>query len=155
MRVLQSQSVTVEPGKSVTLNGLDLIPSEPLTDESVLQAVLVIEQNFGIQYAPEKWTTLAQMVVADGWSDARFRRTCEHFLKTQKYPNWTIADWFAYAVDVHPYAWYLEQVHTHGATVNTQIECYRLDDGTICYRYIDGQTLPFPHKNIRDKEWQP
>ena len=152
---MRSQCGACEPGTTKTVSGLDLIPSEPVAESSIVKAIAYMEQNFGVKYSPEKCMMLAQMVISEGWSEARFKSVVEHFLKTQRYPNWTVADWFAFDVDVHPYAWYLEQVHKHGQSVNASIECYKLPDGTICYRYVDGQTLPFPRKMIREKEWTP
>ena len=153
LRILASQSEGFAIGKTATVSGLDLIPSPQVSEQSILKAAAFTEQNFGVKYAPEKWIMLSQMMVSEGWSEERFKRTYEHFLTTQKYPNWTVADWFSFDIDVHPYAWYLEQVHVNGVSVNLSIECYKLPNGKICYRYVDGQTLPFPRKMIRDREW--
>ena len=138
---------------SCQADGLDLIPSEPVTNEDVVKAAALIEQNSGTTTADAKWMMLAQMIVEEGWSRERFQRTLKHLLKSHKWQSWTLADWFSFGIEVHPYSWYMEQVHARGATVNDSIECYRLPDGTVCYRYADTQRLPFPRKMVREKEW--
>ena len=153
LRILKSQSGPCEPGKTVAVNGLDLIPSDVFTEKHISQAIAYLENNFGQDYPREKWMMLVEQIMDDGWTYERFKRTVKHFLRTQKYPNWTVADWFSFGIQVHSYAWYMEQVHLRGITANDSIECYQLPDGTVCYRYADEQRLPFPRKMIREKTW--
>lgn len=137
---------------SRTINALDLIPSEPIDGDTVMRAAAMMQQNTGTDTAKEKWMMLASMVIEEGWSRERFERTLKHLLKTHQWQTWTIADWFKYAVELHPYSWYCQQVMEHGASVNAQIEQYDLGNGLFGYRYVDGIGLPFPRKTIRDSK---
>lgn len=104
----------------------------------------MLEQNFGTEYSNEKWLMVVEMIRDEAWTEERFQRTFKWFLKNRFFPAWTIADWFAFGVKLYPYSWYLEQINKNGASVTKQIECYRVAEGVLGYKYADGQDLPFP-----------
>lgn len=135
-----------KPSADVAQNGvnaLDLIPSLPVGESTFTKAVAILQANFGTSYSPEKIATLFDLIDDDGWSEERFKRTFKWFIKNKPFPAWTVADWFAYSVKVYPYSWYLEQVAKNGREVNGQIDTYKLDDGTLVFRYRDSDELPF------------
>lgn len=141
------------PSQKVVNDGiqaLDLI-GDTVSDESLMKASAMLEQNFGKEYPIEKFQMLFQMIRDENWTDERFKRTLKWFLKTKYNQAWTIADWFQYeGVKLYPYAWYLEQVSKLGAKANSQIECYELSENPkiIGYRFADGETLPFKYLGI-------
>lgn len=122
-------------------NALNLI-GEKIVPTDILKAEEMLKMNFGIEYSQEKFTMLWEMIREEGWTRERLIQTVKHFLKTKKFPNWTIADWFDYNVKLHPYSWYILQVHEYGPNVNEQMEMFRVN-GIVLYRYKDGTDLPF------------
>jgi len=103
----------------------------------------MLEANFGKDYSNEKMALLFDMIRDDAWTEERFSRTLKWFLKTKHFRDWTVADWFSYAIKVYPYSWYLEQVKKCGQAVNMQIQNLRLSDDTVVFRYRDHEILPF------------
>lgn len=132
-------------GVVITENALALIESPPLTNEIVLAAQAQLEINYGTQYDPHKITQLALMMIEEGWSVERFKLTLKWFLKNKPFPAWTISDWFSYKAEIHNYAWYLQQVHEFGESVNAQIRFYHVASDVTGYSY--EQDLPF------EKRW--
>jgi hypothetical protein len=135
------------------VNALDLIPSEPVSSDTLAKAELYIKLNFGIDYPREKFAILFEQIDEAHWSEERFRRVFNWFLRTKKYSSWTIADWFEFGIKLYPYSWYSEQVNKCGKSVNNDIEVYDLGNKVYGYKYIDGNTLPFPRRKIGEKEW--
>jgi len=135
---MQSRDVT-ENG----INALELIESPPVSSETFLQVRAMLEANFGKDYSNEKMALLFDMIRDDAWTEERFSRTLKWFLKTKHFRDWTVADWFSYAIKVYPYSWYLEQVKKCGQAVNMQIQNLRLSDDTVVFRYRDHEILPF------------
>lgn len=126
------------------MNGLDLIPSHPVGRGAMLEATRILETNFGIKYDNRKILDLFSLIKAERWSEERFRRTFLWFLKHKKFPAWTIADFFEYSIPVYPRAWYLQQQHeSPDRDVLLEIDMYRLPDGTVVYKWKDGNDLPF------------
>jgi hypothetical protein len=125
-----------------TANALDLIPSKPVTSDVFTTAIATMQAVYGADYAPEKISVLFEMIREEGWTEERFKRTFKWFLKHKKFATWTIADWFDFGIEVHSYSWYLEQVNEFGRDVNKRIEVYKIE-GTVVYRYADGEILPF------------
>lgn len=127
------------------MNGLDLVPSEPLKPESFAKAVIMLEQNFGMAYPKEKMAMLFDMIREEGWSEERFQRTFKWFIKTKYNQAWNVSDWFGYGVKLYPESWYKKQVNEIGDTANRTIERYRLANGTIGYKWLDGEKLPLEY----------
>lgn len=122
------------------INALDLIGNKVST-EDLLKAEELIRLNFGVDYPKEKFQVLWEMILEDGWTDYRLRETVKWFLKTKKFPTWTIADWFDYGVKLYPYSKYVEEVSKHGSVINKQIEWYRVN-GQVLWKWKDGNSLP-------------
>lgn len=137
-----------------TVNALDLINPKPLTGNDFLEVAAFYEQNYGMTYPKEKWQTLVLVLMNDGWTAERFRRTAEYLMKSKPYRTWTIEDWFSFSIELHPESWYLRQVHELGAKVNKSIEMYKLPTGYIGYKYKDENVLPFPHRNVGEATWK-
>src|SRR3989338_6914666 len=66
----QSESV-VKSGA----NALDLIQGSPVSESSLVKAKILLEQNFGTEYAPEKWLMLVELMDEEKWTEDRFQRT--------------------------------------------------------------------------------
>lgn len=127
------------------MDALGLIDSPPVTTQTFTRAMALLEANYGTEYNSEKAALFFDVVREEKWSEERFLRTLRWFLKNKPFPAWTIADWFQYGVKVYPYEWYLKQQHGAGPMVNVlkQMDRYRLPDGTVVYRWKDGEELPF------------
>jgi len=67
-------------------------------------------------------------------------RTVEWFLKTKKFPNWTIADWFEYKIKLYPYGWYKEQISK--GYVDSDMQGYKINNKTY-WKFRDNDDLPF------------
>ncbi len=120
-------------------NALDLI-GEPVTASDLLKAEEFIKLNYGIDYQPEKFSLLWEMIIEAKWSKERLNRTLKWFLKTKKYPNWTISDWFEYEIKLFPYAWYLEMINK--GYKHEDMCAYRIN-GKSFYKLNDLNELPF------------
>ncbi len=127
------------------INGLDVIPSEPLKSETFAKAVVMLEQNYGMPYPKEKMALLFDMIREEGWSEQRFQHTFKWFLKTKYNQAWTVSDWFTYGVKLYPESWYKKQVAEIGDAANRTIERYRLPNGSIGYKWLDGEKLPLEY----------
>ncbi|MHB1688240.1 MAG: hypothetical protein ACYCVH_12815 [Ignavibacteriaceae bacterium] len=128
------------------INALDLTGSKA-APEDFIKAEELIKINFGCEFQPEKFTTLWELILEEGWSKERLNQTVKYFLKNKKYATWTIADWFDYTIKLYPYSWYLNQIHQFGNAANSAIERYRIQ-GTVLYRYYDGNILPFEYLGV-------
>ena len=108
-------------------------------------AMLMMEQNYGVEYPREKVQLLFSMIEEDKWSEERFKRTLKWILKNRPYPTWSISDWFSYGVKVYPYAWYLKQQSEAGPYRNVlkEMDVYKMADGVFAYRWHDREELPF------------
>jgi hypothetical protein len=124
-----------------------------------IQTIGMMEQNFGIKYPIETTKLLFNMIMDEGWSEQRFVRTAKHFLKNQKYPNWTIADWFNYGIKVYP---------AMGVPIPDGSDIYIVDgefnpnydndkiitkDGILVWKPADGQELPFVKIKKTNGRW--
>lgn len=127
------------------MNALDLIDSPPVTTQTFTKAIAILQANFGVEASSEKVAAFFDLVREEEWTEERFMRTFRWFLKHKPFPAWTIADWFQYGVKVYPYEWYLEQQAKAGPYVRVlkQMEMYRLLDGTVVFKWKDGEELPF------------
>lgn len=139
LRTLQQPS---EHAAKNGVNALDLIPSTPVTPETFAKAKVLLEANFGTEFQKEKWLLLTDLIDEEGWSEERFMRTFKWFLKNKSYPSWTISDWFQYSVKVYPYQWYVDQCSPY-ENVLEKMDKYKLPNGTIVYKWKDGEDLPF------------
>jgi hypothetical protein len=126
------------------VNALTLIPSPPLTEQTLTRAIILLEANFGVEYSQEKILLLFRCMKEDNWTEERFMRTFGWFIRNKPFATWTVADWYTWSgIRVYPYEWMLEQVHKFGGGVNSSLERYLLPDGkTLVYKYKDGQELP-------------
>lgn len=121
------------------INALDLI-GDRATPEDITKSIAMVEMNFGMESQDEKIQLLAEMIQEDGWSKARLERTLRWFLKSKKFPNWTIADWYDYGVKLYPYSWYLKMIN-EGVKAE-DMEGYRIKPGLILWKLKDGEELP-------------
>lgn len=93
-----------------------LVPVDPLTTDDATYFARRATVTFGIDHA-EPHTVPNQRVwevweqaQRDGWSAAEFRRAVDAFVMRQKFPTWTVADFFADPRPrVYGHAWYAEQ----------------------------------------------
>ena len=126
------------------MNGLDLVPSDPVSPGSLAKAKILVDQNVGIETAREKWMMLCREIISDGWSEERFDRTLRWFLRTKKFPDWKIADWFEYGVPLFPFAWVRTTARETGMReidLLKSLDVY-LVDGVRLYKWKDGVDLP-------------
>lgn len=120
------------------INALDLI-GDPVEAVDLAKAQAFLEANYGVAITKEKMKLLFDLVKEAKWTKERFKRTLTHIIRTKVYPNWTIADWFDYGVNLYPYSWYLEQVAQGNSD---KLEAYSINGKTM-YKLIDGEQLPF------------
>lgn len=134
----------------VSINALDLVGNK-ISKADIVKSEEMIKLNFGINYPPEKFSLLWTLILEEGWTDYRLKETVKYFLKTKKYPNWTIADWFDYSVKLYNYSAYQKELMTN-SKLNEQIEWYKIsipdNKYIISWKYIDGHNLPFQKLNI-------
>jgi hypothetical protein len=130
------------------VNALDLIESGPIAPDTFKEIGVFIQQNFGVEFEPAKWKMLKEVITRDGWSEERFRRTAEWFMKNQRFSAWTIADWYSFSVKCYTLSGKNKLIaEGHKAE---EFEAYKLPDGNIVWKLIDGQTLPFPKCNLKE-----
>lgn len=134
----------MQSNSPTSINVLGLIGNKS-TKLDFLKAEEMLKLNFGVEYSKEKFAMLWEMILDEGWTDFRLKETVKHFLKTKKYPNWTISDWFDYSIDVHNYAEYLDKLNGN-RQLNDQIEWYSINNIRV-WKYRDGVSLPFPKVN--------
>lgn len=126
-------------------NALDLM-GEKISWSDIEKAEELIKINYGIDYPKEKLTVLWNMIKEANWTNERLERTVKWFLKTKKFPNWTIADWFEYEVKLYPHAWYLEQISK--GYKNDDLCAYKIN-GRVFWKFNDNVDLPF-EKIVRE-----
>jgi hypothetical protein len=141
---LTAKSINSGKGNSrdCTVNGinyLDLI-GEKAAGKDFAQAQAFIEMNYGVEYPKEKLSILFDLIREENWSAERLKATVKWFLKTKKYPNWTVADWFEYGEKLYPYSWYQEQVNN--GVRDEDLQGYRVN-GKVWWKLKDNTELPF------------
>lgn len=112
---------------------------EKIKSQDFIKAEELIKINYGIDYPKEKLTVLWTMIKEENWTNERLERTVKWFLKTKKFPNWTIADWFEYEIKLYPYGWYKEQIRK-GYSDN-DLEGYKIN-GRIFWKFKNNDELP-------------
>ena len=140
-------NLLVNPSDSVIENGvnaLDLVGSQPMSEESFIKAIAYLQQSYGIDYPKEKFSILFDLIRDEKWTEERFQRTLKWFLKTKYNQAWTVADWFQYNIKVYPFQWVRNYCNKNGIREVDYIktlDCY-LVDGIRVYREKDGAELP-------------
>lgn len=93
-----------------------LVPTDPLRTDDATYFARRATVTFGIDHAePQSLPNLRvwevwEQAERDGWTGAEFRRAVDAFVLRQKFPTWTVADFFAEPrPKVHGHAWYAEQ----------------------------------------------
>lgn len=124
------------------MNYLDLIPSPEISERAFLTGMAAIEANFGTKQSGEKVAMLFEMIHSEGWTEHRFKETAKWFMRTKRFPSWTVADWFDYGVKVYPRSWMVRKAY-EGLDPKTDLECYELEGGDIVWKLRDGVSLPF------------
>lgn len=136
---------------SDSINALQLI-GKPLNAEDIVKAEEMIRMNYGIDYPKEKFAMLWEVIQEEGWTDYRLRETVKWFLKTKKFPNWTIADFFEFGVKLYSHNEYIRQLNEN-KNLNEEIEWYYVPTGDgekiMMWKYKDGVELPLEKVNIR------
>lgn len=133
MKNLQSNS-------QISANALDFVGNK-ISKVDIIKAEEMLKLNFGINYSKEKFAMLWEMILEEEWTDFRLKETVKYFLKTKKYPNWTISDWFDYSQEVYCYNEYLSKLNEN-RQLNDQIEWYSIN-GVRVWKYKNGFSLPF------------
>ncbi|MFC2084173.1 hypothetical protein ACFLS9_03870 [Bacteroidota bacterium] len=130
--------------KSCSDNGVNILDyiGEQATYDDFAQVKAMLKVNFGIDYPDEKFQLLFSLMQEEGWSKERLYKTTKWFLQNKRYPNWTISDWFDYAVKLYPYSKYCKEMDKNGKSLNDQIEWYKIN-GIALWKYKDGYELPF------------
>ncbi len=114
------------------INALDLIGTK-ITATDRVKAEELIKMNFGAEYPKEKFQMLWELIREENWSKERFHQTLKHFLKTKKFPNWTIADFFEYeSPRLFPYSKYLLEL-SKNSNLNNEIEWCKVNDTRFFY----------------------
>ena len=108
------------------INALDLI-GEKVEKKDLAEIETIIQVNFGKKYPKEKFALLWSLILEEGWTKLRLQETLKHFIKTHKYPNWTIADWFEFGIKLYPYSKYLEE-HSKNQNIGDEIEWFHFGE---------------------------
>lgn len=83
----------------------NLLQSEKVTIANIPQLKVALEENYKIKYSDNFMKLLSDTIIADGWNIERLESTLKWFLRTNPYPNWNIASFFGFTINVHNYAW--------------------------------------------------
>lgn len=121
------------------VNSLDLI-GERATGEDFSKVRTLLEMNYGVEYPKEKFAMLFDLIQEENWSKERLKATFRWFIKTKKYPDWKIADWFEYGEKLYPYCWYQEQISK--GVRHEDMQGYRVN-GKVLWKLKDNVDLPF------------
>ncbi len=122
------------------VNALDLIGSK-ITASDKVRAEQLIQMNYGVEYPSEKFQMLYEMIENDNWSSERFQHTLKWFLKTKKFPNWTIADFFEHkSPKLYPYSRYLSELEKN-RSLNDEIEWCTVEELRLWYYKIDNLNI--------------
>ena len=154
---LQNKSTTIyeslkNPSTDVIQNGvsaLDLIPSQPLSNETFIKGSAILQASYGVEYSKEKFAVLFDFFKEDKWSEERFMRTLKYVLRHNVYPNWNIATWYAFNPKVYPAVGCPVPDGAEYYIVNGEFnDNYENDniitkDGILVWKLADGQELPF------------
>jgi len=127
------------------INALELFDSPPVSSETFARSGEVLKANFGIDFDPVKFKALFLQIDNAGWTEERYRRTFDWFLRNKKFASWTIADFFEYGIEMGGYGWYLKKLHE--GWKNTDFARWELPDGSVAYTAASAD-LPF-------KQWEP
>lgn len=94
----------------------------------------------------ERYNMLWSLIKEEGWSRDRLLRTIKWFLKHRQSfaKEWKISDFFNYNCKTYGHTWYLAQVEGN-ADANKNIEKWKLDDGSVVFKYADGVELPYEY----------
>lgn len=92
------------------------MPADPLRTDDATYLARRATVTFGIDHAePQSLPNLRvwevwEQAERDGWTASEFRRAVDAFVLRQKFPTWTVADFFAEPrPKVYGHAWYAEQ----------------------------------------------
>ena len=135
-----SESVTKNAEAGVSL--FDLVDSPPVSRAAFARGLAVLQANFGTEYSPEKTAVLFDMIREDEWTESRFNSTLAWFVKSKKFPSWTVSDWFDHDVKLYPYSWMLKQVAA-GVDAKTDLEIWEVEYNVFGWKMRDGVPLPF------------
>jgi hypothetical protein len=123
-----------------------VIPSEPLNPRTLVEAKVLLEANYGVEYDDRKFMMLSKYLIDKGWSEERFKRTFDWFIQNKKFSAWTMADWFDFGIKLYPFAWVRQYCHENGLREDVfiqSLDCYNVG-GVRMYKMKDGIDLPFP-----------
>lgn len=114
-----------------------------------MKGIAKLEINFGVEIPKEKSTLLFNFLEDEGWSNERFNRTLQWFLRKKIYPNWSIADWTNYEVKLYTFDWIANYCHKEGFSstsdfIENNMQGYIIN-GIRLWKFLDGdEDLPFP-----------
>lgn len=123
---------------------MDLVDSKPVSPETFVKATAYIQQAFGVEYPAEKFSILFDMILDEGWTEARFKDTVKWFLKNKYNQAWSPSDWFQYGAKLYPWRHYREYCHEKNIReidFQKTLQCYEVD-GMLLWRENDGIDLP-------------
>ena len=102
-----------------------------------------IKMAYGADYPKEKFQMLWMLIKEENWTKERLMRTVKYMLKNNKYPNWTIADFFSYKIELHSYEWALNENMKSQGAMSRMLKFKIKDKIFFCYPSPDAETLPF------------
>lgn len=139
-------SLTNSKDNKLAINGTPIIPSDVKKAQKLLQTTFT-----DLNVPQAKYNVLWMLVKEENWSKERLERTIKWFLKNRKSfaKEWQISEFFNYNCKLFSHSWYLAQIDGN-VDANKNIEKWRLDDGSVAYKYKDGVDLPYEYLGTCD-----
>lgn len=126
--------------------------NDPITSVGFSDCIKRLAVNFGIDYAgrnPEKLALLFEEMLIAGWTNEWMKQATRYFMKNNKYPTWTIADWFDLPLQkLYTHSQYTAKITEFGRGFNSEIQWYDLE-GVFLWAYKKEGELPFKKKQIK------
>lgn len=124
-----------------------IMPELLVSNETFTKALTQLGANFGVDYfekLPDGSSTenrakallLWHTVKERGWTDAQFQERLKSFLSTQRFPNWTIADFIGQTQEIKLYSHvWANREQSKDRAASFRMEAYQIDE-KILWRYI-------------------
>lgn len=122
-------------------NAYELVPGKTITEHDFKAVANMLRLNYGAEYSQEKFVMLVSMMAEDGWSGEKLRAASKWFMRTKKFPAWTVADWYEYdrVTMVYPHSWYQRQIAE--GRKDEEMIAYEVNH-VLCWKLRDGEPMP-------------
>ncbi len=118
-----------------------MLTENKLKADDIFKAEKLLQIAYGKEYQKEKFSLLWNLVQEDKWTVERLEFTVKQFIKTNKWKDWTVADFYNLSnIKLYPYSWYLKKLSE--GVPDKNLECYRINNVAL-WRERDGLELPY------------